>query len=131
MAVLEHDVMRVCVVPARLRDRPELLATMAAALGADQARLAARLGRGVGGTAAVTVAELPVDRFRQIEPRLRAVEGLSFVRRSAKGTPAGRRTATLRAVTGCRVAVVPEGLLDREALAELAESRSSERPRRA
>jgi hypothetical protein len=74
---------------------------------------------------------VPVDRFRQIEPRLRAVEGLSFVRRSAKGAPAGRRTATVRAVTGCRVAVVPEGLLDREALAELAESRSSERRRRA
>jgi CRP-like cAMP-binding protein len=129
MAVLEHDVMLVCALPARLRDRPELLATVAAALGADPARLEARLGRGVGGTAAVTVAEVPVDRFRQIEPRLRAVEGLSFVRRPAKEAPAGRRAATLRAVTGCRVAVVPEGLLDREALAELAEGRSSERPR--
>jgi CRP-like cAMP-binding protein len=129
MAVLEHDVMRVCAVPARVRDRPEVLVTMAAALGADPARLAARLGRAVGETVAVTVAEVPVGRFRQIEPRLRAVEGLSFVRRSAKGAPAGRRTATLRAVTGCRVAVVPEGLLDREALAELAEGRSSDPPR--
>jgi len=129
MALLEHDVMRVCGVPARLRDRPELLATLAAALGADPARLAARLARGVGETVAVTVAEVPVDRFRQIEPRLRAVEGLSFVRRPARGAPAGRRTATLRAVTGCRVAVVPEGLLDRDALAELAEGRSSQPPR--
>jgi hypothetical protein len=58
------------------------------------------------------------------------IEGFSFVRRRARGGPAGRRTATLRAVTGCRVAVVPEGLLDREALAELAEGRSSQRPRR-
>jgi len=48
MALLEHDVMRVCGVPARLRDRPELLATLAAALGAEPARLAARLARGVG-----------------------------------------------------------------------------------
>ena len=34
-----------------------------------------------------------------------------------------RRGATLRAVTSCRVAVVPDGGLDREALAELAVSR--------
>jgi CRP-like cAMP-binding protein len=130
MALLEHDVMRVCAVPTRLRDHPELLATMAAALGADLALLSARLERGIGKTAAVAVAEVPVDRFRQIEPRLRAIEGFSFVRRRARGGPAGRRTATLRAVTGCRVAVVPESLLDREALAELAEGRSSQRPRR-
>jgi hypothetical protein len=37
--------------------------------------------------------------------------------------PADRRTATLRAVTSCRVAVLPDGVLDREALAELAEGR--------
>jgi CRP-like cAMP-binding protein len=129
MAVLEHDVMLVFAVPARLRDRGELLATLAATLGADPAQLAARLERGIAETAAVTVTEVPVDRFRQIEPQLRGIEGLSFARRRAKGAPAGRRTATLRAVTGCRVAVVPEGLLDREALAELAEGRSSQRPR--
>jgi CRP-like cAMP-binding protein len=129
MAVLEHDVMLVFAVPARLRDRGELLATLAATLGADPAQLAARLERGIAETAAVTVTEVPVDRFRQIEPQLRGIEGLSFARRRAKGAPAGRRTATLRAATGCRVAVVPEGLLDREALAELAEGRSSQRPR--
>jgi CRP-like cAMP-binding protein len=131
MAVLEHDVMVVCAVPARLRDRPELSAALAAALGADPARLATMLQRSIGGTAAVTVAEVPVDCFGQIEPRLRGIEGLSFVRRPARGAPAGRRTATLRAVTGCRVAVVPEELLAREALAELAEGRSSQRPRQA
>jgi CRP-like cAMP-binding protein len=126
MALLEHDVMVVCAVPARVGDRPELLASLAATLGVEPVRLTARLRRGIGGTAAVTLAEVPVERFRQLEPRLRAVEGLSFVRRRARDAPAGRRTATLRAVTGCRVAVVPEGLLDQEALAELAEDRSSE-----
>src|SRR5919108_1346302 len=35
----------------------------------------------------------------------------------------GRRTATLRAVTPCRVAVVPGDRLDREALAEVARRR--------
>jgi len=35
----------------------------------------------------------------------------------------GRRTATLRAVTACRVAVVPHDRLDRKALEELASSR--------
>jgi hypothetical protein len=35
----------------------------------------------------------------------------------------GRRTATLRAVTGCRVAAVPGSRIDRAALAELAASR--------
>ena len=35
----------------------------------------------------------------------------------------GRRTATLRAVTGCRVAAVPGDRIDRAALAELARSR--------
>jgi CRP-like cAMP-binding protein len=35
----------------------------------------------------------------------------------------GRRTATLRAVTGCRVAAVPGDRIDRAALAELARTR--------
>src|SRR6266545_4708762 len=35
----------------------------------------------------------------------------------------GRRTATLRAVTSCRVAVVPSDLMDRQALEELARGR--------
>jgi Cyclic nucleotide-binding domain len=35
----------------------------------------------------------------------------------------GRRTATLRAVTGCRVAAVPGHRIDRDALAELARTR--------
>jgi CRP-like cAMP-binding protein len=81
MALLEHDVMVVCAVPSRLRDRPELLATLATVLGVEPARLAARLGRSPGGTAALTVAQVPVERFRQLEPRLRAVDGLSFTRR--------------------------------------------------
>jgi CRP-like cAMP-binding protein len=59
MAVLEHDVMLVCAVPARLRDRGELLAALAATLGADPAQLAARLERGIAETAAVTVARCP------------------------------------------------------------------------
>ena len=71
------------------------------------------------------VGELPVDRFHQVEPQLRAVAGLSFTRHQGREAPAGKRTATLRAVTACRVAVVPEALLDREALAELAEGRQT------
>jgi hypothetical protein len=71
------------------------------------------------------VGELPVDRFHQVEPRLRAVAWLSFTRHQGREAPAGERTATLRAVTACRVAVVPEALLDREALAELAEGRQT------
>jgi CRP-like cAMP-binding protein len=35
----------------------------------------------------------------------------------------GRRTATLRAVTACRVAAVPGDRIDRAALAELARTR--------
>jgi hypothetical protein len=35
----------------------------------------------------------------------------------------GRRTATLRAVTPCRVAVVPKGQIDRQALEEVAKGR--------
>jgi CRP-like cAMP-binding protein len=128
MAVLEHDVMTVGVVPARVRDREELLATLADILGADPAQLAARFDRGIAETVALTVAELPVERFRQVEQRLRALKGLSFARRKGRGAPAGRRTATLRAVTSCRVAVVPEGVLDREALAELAASRRRKPP---
>jgi CRP-like cAMP-binding protein len=35
----------------------------------------------------------------------------------------GRRTATLRAVTPCRVAVVPKDRIDRQALEEVAKGR--------
>ncbi len=35
----------------------------------------------------------------------------------------GRRTATLRAVTPCRVAVVPKDQIDRQALEEVAKGR--------
>ena len=38
----------------------------------------------------------------------------------------GRRTATLRAVTGCRIAVIPADRLDRAALEELAASRRAD-----
>jgi hypothetical protein len=41
----------------------------------------------------------------------------------------GRRTATLRAVTPCRVAVVPKDLIDREALEGIAEDRMRHMPR--
>jgi hypothetical protein len=74
-------------------------------------------------TVAVTVAEIPAKRFRKVEPQLRAVEGLVFTRRPRRDAPPGRRTATLRAVTPCRVAVVPQALLDRDALTELAKGR--------
>jgi hypothetical protein len=72
---------------------------------------------------AVIVAEIPAKRFRKVERQLRAVEGLVFTRRPGQDAPPGRRTATLRAVTPCRVAVVPEALLDRDVLAELAKGR--------
>ena len=123
MAVLEHDVVTVAVVPARIGDRDRLLATLADTLGADPAQLAERLQPRIAETVALTLAELPVEQFQQVEPRLRELEGLSFARRRRRDAPPGRRTATLRAVTSCRVAVVPEGVLDREALAELAASR--------
>jgi CRP-like cAMP-binding protein len=128
MAALQHDVMAVAVIPARVRDRAGLLATLAATLGANPDRIASKLERAIAPTVAVTVAKLPVERFRQVEPRLRALEGLSFTRRQTKEAPAGRRTATLRAVTACRVAVVPEALLDQEALAELAAGRRIKDP---
>jgi hypothetical protein len=41
----------------------------------------------------------------------------------------GRRTATLRAVTPCRVAVVPKDQIDRQALEEVAEGRVRRMPR--
>jgi CRP-like cAMP-binding protein len=120
LAVLEHDVMVVGVVPAQLRDRAGLLTT-AANLGANPYLVAARLDHWrFGPTVALTAAKLPVEQFRQVQPRLATVEGLICVRRPGW---VGRRTATLRAVTSCRVAVVPDGVLDREALAELADSR--------
>jgi hypothetical protein len=72
---------------------------------------------------AVIVAEIPATRFRQVERQLRAAAGLVFSRRPGRDARAGRRTATVRAVTPCRVAVVPEGLLDRDVLAKLAKGR--------
>jgi CRP-like cAMP-binding protein len=131
MALLQHDVMLVSVVPARVRHQDELLTTLAETLGADRGQLAARLERGIRDTIALTVAELPAERFEAVERRLREVEGLSFARRKGRGAPPGRRTATLRAVTACRVAVVPEGLVDRDALAELAASRRRKAPGKA
>jgi CRP-like cAMP-binding protein len=121
LAVLEHDIMVVGVVPARLRDRAGLLA-MASRLGANPYRGAARLDHWrFGPTVALIVAKVPVEQFRHVRPRLGIVEeGLSLERRP--GRP-GRRTATLRALTSCRIAVVPDGVLDREALADLAERR--------
>jgi hypothetical protein len=41
----------------------------------------------------------------------------------------GRRTATLRAATPCRVAVVPKDLIDRQALEEIAAGRMGRMPR--
>jgi CRP-like cAMP-binding protein len=123
MALLQHDVMLVSVVPARVGNRDELLATLADTLGTEPGELAARLDRGIRDTIALTVAEVPVEQFQRVQPRLRSLPGLSFARRRRRGAPAGRRTATLRAVTPCRVAVAPEGLVDQEALAELAASR--------
>ena len=73
-----------------------------------------------GPTVAMVVTALPVERFRQVQPGLGAVAGLRLTRRPG---PAGRRTATLRAVATSRVAAVPDGVLDREGLAELAASR--------
>jgi CRP-like cAMP-binding protein len=131
MALLQHDVMLVSVVPARVRHRDELLATLAETLGVDRRQLAARLERGIRDTIALTVAALPVERFEAVERRLRGVAGLSFARRKGRGAPPGRRTATLRAVTSCRVAVVPEGLVDRDALAELAATRRRKAPGKA
>jgi CRP-like cAMP-binding protein len=124
LAALEHDVIVVSVVPARVENRERLLATVAAVLGVDQGRIAAKLEQRLfDPTVALTVAKIPAKRFRKVEPQLRAVAGLRFTRRPAEDAAAGRRTATIRAITPCRVAVVPEGLLDRDALAELAKGR--------
>jgi hypothetical protein len=71
----------------------------------------------------VIVAEIPAKQFRKVERQLRAIQGLMFTRQPARDAPPGRRMATLRAMTPCRVAVVPEALLDRDALAELAKGR--------
>jgi CRP-like cAMP-binding protein len=121
LAALQHDVMVVGVIPARVRDRAGLLATLCATLGVNPYRVAARLDQWrFGPTVALTAAQLPVEQFRQVQPRLATVEGLICVRHPGL---VGRRTATLRAVTSCRVAVVPGSVLDREALAELAEGR--------
>jgi hypothetical protein len=96
---------------------------MAAMLGANPYQVAARLDHWrFGPTVALTVASLPVQRFRQVKPRLgaMAMAGLRLTRYPGQ---VGQRTATLRALTSCRVAVVPDGVLDREALADLAERR--------
>jgi hypothetical protein len=78
MAVLAHDVMAVAVIPARVHDRSELVVTLAALLGVNPVRIADKLDRPIPPTVARVVAELPVDRFHQVEPRLRVVEGLSL-----------------------------------------------------
>jgi CRP-like cAMP-binding protein len=124
LAALEHDVMLVSVVPARVDDPPRVQLTLATVLGVDPRQIAAKLEQRLFDPGvAVIVAEIPVKRFRKAEPQLRAIEGLVFTRRPRQDAPPGRRTATLRAVTPGRVAVVPEALLDRDALAELAKGR--------
>ena len=121
LAALQHDVMVVGVIPARVRDRAGLLATLTATLGVNPYRVAARLDHWrFGPTVAMTAAQMPVEQFRHVQPRLATVEGFIFVRHPGR---VGRRTATLRAVTSCRVAVASADVLDREALAELAEGR--------
>ena len=70
LAVLEHDLVVVGVVPARLRDRADLVA-MAAMLGANPYQVADRLDHWrFGPTVALVVAKVPVEQFRQIRPRL-------------------------------------------------------------
>ena len=61
----EHDLVVVGVVPARLRDRADLVA-MAAMLGANPYQVAARLDHWrFGPTVALIVAKVPVEQFRQ------------------------------------------------------------------
>jgi CRP-like cAMP-binding protein len=123
LAALEHDVMVVSVVPARVDDRPRVQATLATILGVNPKRIAGKFEQRFDPRVAVIVAEIPAKRFREVERQLRAVEGLVFTRRPGRDARAGRRTATLRAVTPCRVAVVPQAFLDRDVLAELAKGR--------
>jgi CRP-like cAMP-binding protein len=124
LAALEHDVMRISVVPARVDDPPRVRATLATILGVDPMRIAAKLEQWrFDPSVAVIVAEIPAKQFRKVERQLRAIQGLMFTRQPPRDAPPGRRTATLKAVTPCRVAVVPEALLDRDALAELAKGR--------
>jgi CRP-like cAMP-binding protein len=123
LAALEHDVMVVSVVPARVDDRPRVQATLATILGVNPMRIAGKFEQRFDPRVAVIVAEIPAKRFRKVERQLRAVEGLVFTRRPGRDARTGRRTATLRAVTLCRVAVVPQALLDRDVLAELAKGR--------
>jgi CRP-like cAMP-binding protein len=123
LAALEHDVMVVSVVPARVDDRPRVQATLATILGVNPMRIAGKFEQRFDPRVAVIVAEIPATRFREVERQLRAVEGLVFTRRPGRDARTGRRTATLRAVTPCRVAVVPQALLDRDVLAELAKGR--------
>jgi CRP-like cAMP-binding protein len=124
LAALEHDVIVVSAVPARVDDRPRVQATLATILGVDPMRIAAKLEQRLfDPSVAVIVAELPAKQFRKVERQLRAIQGLMFTRRPLRDDPPGKRTATLQAVTPCRVAVVPQALLDRDALAELAKGR--------
>jgi CRP-like cAMP-binding protein len=124
LAALEHDVMRVSVVPARMDDPPRVQATLATILGVDPMRIAAKLEQWrFDPSVAVIVAEIPAKQFRKVERQLRAIQGLMFTRQPPRDARPGRRMATLRAMTPCRVAVVPEALLDRDALAELAKGR--------
>jgi hypothetical protein len=68
-----------------------------------------------------------VEQFERVEQRLHGVQGLSFARRTRRAHP-GRRTAMRRAVASCRVAVAPEGLVDQDALVDLAANRSRQAP---
>ena len=120
LAVLEHDVMVVGVMPgaAARPGRP-----------AGHGRHPGRQPLPGGGQARPLAvrADGGDDRGLDARPTVPACpaaarygRGAQFIRHPG---PAGRRTATLRAVTSCRVAVLPDGVLDREALAELAEGR--------
>ena len=89
---------------------PGLLATLTATLGVNPYRVAAKLDHWrFGPTVAMTAAQMPVEQFRHVQPRLATVEGFIFVRHPGR---VGRRTATLRAVTSCRVAVASADVLD-------------------
>jgi hypothetical protein len=86
-------------------------------------RIAGKFEQRFDPSVAMIVAEIPAKQFRKVERQLRAIQGLMFTRRPPRDDPPGKRTATLQAVTPCRVAVVPQALLDRDALAELAKGR--------
>jgi hypothetical protein len=97
MALLQHDVMLVSVVPARVRDRDEMLATLADTLGADPGELGVRLQGSMKDTVARIVAEVPVAAAaRSGGAQLRAPQGAgrtggSAHRDAAGGHPLPRR----------------------------------------